>query len=275
MVRKFSALSVFVLLWNLSFSQSNSYSLTIEIEPSCIVNLGNDSIQHGTLLLYKSTSFEAFYKKDSAVWDLVPTNESQRIDSLERWTYLIEYTPSDTSILPSQRVIQLNRDTKIYLDCYFFNLNFKPFSSNLESGEFIIFYSPSYPNPFSIKTGNEIVAFKWIVIQRVKRKHYAYYYEGTTPERGYGYGVGLNTNYPISLLFGANPIKIELKKEDLLQIASFESSLTKNWFEIVTAHDQSVCKINKSSYMKNDNHFSVQVDENLILELKEKLWQNQ
>ena len=188
---------------------------------------------------------------------------------------MLEYIPRDTSILPSKRFIQINGDTEVYLDCYFFNLNFEPFSSNLQSNEFIAFYSPNFPSSFFNKRGDETVEYKWLVIQRIKHKFYAYYYAGVIREIEYAYGVGLNTNHPISMVFGGSPEKIVLKKKDLSQVESFEKRLSENWFNIILTHDQRLWKVNQSYYTIKDNHILMLAEGDLILELKNALWNSQ
>lgn len=266
MLKLISALIVVLTCVTVVFSQQHTYLLSITIEPTCLE-------RDGSLHLYKSTVFEAFAAKDTSVWwELDLTSDSLSVDSLERWSYLIEYIPSDTSISPSKRSIALNSDTDIYLDCNFFNGHQEPFSNQLKSGEFIVFYSPEFPSPFSTKTGHETVDYNLLVVERKKRKYYAYYCSGTVRESMFLFGINLNSNYPVSMLAGPSPEQKEISKEELEMVISFERELQENWFKTIDIYQQPPWKVPQFSYTRESNYSLLKVEKELILALKNKLW---
>lgn len=249
-------------------SQQNLHSLSIKIEPSC-------SKLKGSLNLYRSMSFEVFNKKDSNFKrNLNIASDSIRIDSLERWTYMIEYSPSDKSILPSKRIIQLNTDVDIYLDCNYFNRSQQSVSSQLESGEFIVFYSPEFPNPFLNKKGNEIIDYNVLVIERKKQKYYAYYYTGIVRENMFGFGVNLNVNFPISMLEPQQQQQKELNQNEMDTVIAFERELKNRWFEMIEVYQQGTWKIASFYYIPKLGYTLLKLDKELILQLKNNIWED-
>lgn len=268
---------VFLVVWFACaapiFSQGYDYSLSLRVEHDCLFQgLAEDS-HSGTLTLYKSTMFEAFGQKDSSLqWPLDLAADSLRIDSLERWTYMIEYVPFDTNIQPSKRSIHLNVDSDVYLDCQFFNTPQESFSSTLKSDDCIIFCYATPFNPFFTRTGHETVDYNYLVIQRKKRKYYAYYSEGT--ERLYFYGLlsGFNsTNF--NRIPGATVVlEKELRIEELEQVISFEESLADDWFETMERYPSESAKFVRYHYILRSNSTNLMVDQTTVLRLKNLLW---
>lgn len=249
-------------------SQQNIYSLLIKIEPSC-------SKLDGSLHLYRSTDFKMYRRKDTSFMrNLNIISDSIRIDSLERFTYMIEYAPSDTSILPSKRIIQLYTDLDIYLDCNYFNRSQQAVSNQLKSGEFIVFYFPEFVNPFLDKNGHEAIDYNVLVVERKKGKYYAYYYSGIVREIMYGFGVNLNVNFPISMLIGAPPQQKKLNKKEMDVVIAFEKKLENGWFEMIEVYKQDTWKIASFYYTPKLGYTLLKVDKESILKLKNDLWES-
>lgn len=252
-----------VMLMSGAIAYAHHYDLTIHIEPNCILNNTTVKTKNGRLDLYKSEQSDIFIGKDSVIWNANLNETNYIVKNLAIGTYMIEYTPADTLLPTTKRIFYVNKTTAIDLDCYFFDLDYTPYTSTLEKGKSIVFYSNTYDgNPFRARIPEKMHTITYLKIERVKNKYYAHYVENRN-----------NINSAtINYFQQKSPYaqSIQLKKKDLIHIAQFEQNIKKKYFEKHPFYG----KVSKFYFTFKEKHTTLNIERNLIINLKKTLWKN-
>lgn len=263
MTNKLVFFLAFLIIGRFSNAQPNHYDLTINIEPNCLFNGSPIKTKKGRLDLYLSEQPDVFVGNDSVIWSTSLNETNYIVENLEIGTYMIKYTPADTLLPTSKRIFYVNRTTEIHLDCYFFDLDYEPYSSTLEKGKNIIFYFNTYDgNPFRrTRIPEETHSVTYLKIERIKNKYYAHYVENKACLTG---AITINyfqQNDPYSQ-------KIRLKKKDLVHIAQFERNLKNKYFKKHPFYG----RLSKFYFTFNEKYTALKTEKSLIIKLKQKLW---